>query len=191
MGAYRKKSTVSLADTATVAGAIATSVIPVAASSFAVANTVMALLRKYNSLPVNKNIAPVNSVSDTWKSRPKANLVKWLMKESGTSLETVAAHIGCSVSYLNNKLTRESFSFEDLLLAAYACGYTFALIKNDVELENSALHRVDLLEHFNNDPDVLKRINIIEEKTQKVKREEYEKKKAELDRLRKEYGFED
>ena len=74
----------------------------------------------YKALPIYKNIALVEPVSDTWKNRPKANIVKWLMKQSGVGLEEVAAHLGCSVSYLNNKLSRESFSFEDLILAAYA-----------------------------------------------------------------------
>lgn len=147
----------------------------------------------YKSLPVNKNIAPVEPVSDTWKNRPKANMVKWMMKQSDTSLDEVAAHLGCSVSYLNNKLTRESFSFEDLLLAAYACGYTFVLVNNNEEISSEDSFRVDLLKHFDNEEgkEVLARINEIEEEKKKAKRAEYEAKKAELERMKAEYGFED
>ena len=145
----------------------------------------------YKALPVNKKIAAVEPVSDTWKNRPKANMVKWMMKQSGTSLEEIAAHLGCSVSYLNNKLTRESFSFEDLLLAAYACGYTFVLVNNNEEISSEGSFRVDLLEHFKNDQEVLARIDAIEEEKKQAKRAEYEAKKAELERMKAEYGFED
>ena len=145
----------------------------------------------YKALPINKSIAPVEPVSDTWKNRPKANMVKWMMKQSGTSLEEIAAHLGCSVSYLNNKLTRESFSFEDLLLAAYACGYTFVLVNNNEEISSDDSFRVDLLKHFENDQKVLGRINAIEEEKKQAKRAEYEAKKAELAKMKAEYGFED
>lgn len=155
------------------------------------ATTLLALI--YKALPVNKSIAPVEPVSDTWKNRPKANLVKWMMKQSDTSLEEVAAHLGCSVSYLNNKLTRESFSFEDLLLAAYACGYTFVVVNNKEEMKSEDSFRVDLLSHFDNEQgkEVLERINKIEEEKKKAIRAEYEAKKAELERMKTEYGFED
>ena len=135
----------------------------------------------------------VDTVSDTWKNRPKANMVKWLMKQSGVSLEVVAAHLGCSVSYMNNKLTRDSFSFEDLILAAYACGYTFVLVNNNEEISSEDSFRVDLFQHFENEEgqEVLERINAIEEEKKKAKRAEYEAKKAELERMKAEYGFED
>lgn len=161
---------------------------PVAGAVIAAGSLLAAI---YKSLPVNKNIAPVEPVSDTWKSRPKANMVKWMMKQSGTSLEKIAAHLGCSVSYLNNKLTRESFSFEDLLLVAYACGYTFVLVNNNEEISSKDSFRVDLLKHFENEQEVLDRINAIEEEKKQAKRAEYEAKKAELARMKAEYGFED
>ena len=157
---------------------------------------VTSLLKKYGSFAVNKKTAPVDPVSDTWKARPKANMVKWLMKQSGVGLDTIAEYLGCSVSYLNTKLARDSFSFEDLILAAYACGYTFTLADNNGEGE--AVYRVDILRHFENKaPEVLERIDAIEEdtQTQKQRREEYEKKKAELEaeleRMKEEYGVED
>ena len=161
---------------------------PVAGAVVAAGSLLSAI---YKSLPVNKNIAPVEPVSDTWKNRPKANMVKWMMRQSGTSLDEVAGHLGCSVSYLNNKLTRESFSFEDLLLAAYACGYTFVLVNNNEEINGEDSFRVDLLQHFESEKEVLERINSIEEKKKAAKRAEYEAKKAELERMKAEYGFED
>ena len=172
---------------------VATGAITPAVGLLAVAGSVASLIAKYKALPVNKNIAPVEPVSDTWKNRPKANMVKWMMKQSETSLEDVAAYLDCSVSYLNNKLTRESFSFEDLLLAAYACGYTFVLVNNSQEISGEDTYRVDLLQHFDNKEgeEVLKRVNAIEEKKRQAKRAEYEAKKAELERMKAEFGFED
>lgn len=171
---------------------VASGVVPPASTIPLAAGVIYSLIKKYRSLPVNKKTAPVEVVSDTWKTRPKANMIKWLMKQSGTSLDSVAEHLGCSVSYLNNKLNRDSFSLDDLILAAYACGYSFVLVKN-YELEDyPSMCRLDLLEYFKySNPEVLKRINVIEEGVQKARREEYEQKKAELERMKEEYGFED
>lgn len=167
-------------------------VFPVAIALPIVSGMVSALAARYLSLPVNKDTKPVGSVNGTWKGRPKANLVKWLMQRSGASLDTVAAYLGCSVNYLNNKLSRDSFSFDDLILVAYACGYTFMLAGNNEEVTSATSYRVDLLSFFeDNDPDILSRISIIEESKQKAARREYEEKKAELERLRTKYGFDD
>ncbi len=185
--------------------ALTTSIIPqLGPVSIAAAGLVLAsLTAKYSEFRINKKTAPVNPVSDTWKARPKANMVKWMMKQAGVSLEMIAEHLGCTVSYLNTKLARDSFSFEDLIVVAYACGYTFVLANNDGDEE--PVFRVDIIRHFeNSEPEVLERINAIEEKTQlqvtkrqeyEKKRaeieQEYEKKKAELERMREEYGIED
>ena len=147
---------------------------------------------KYRSAPLNKSTAAVEPVSDTWAGRPKANLVKWLMLQTNTEIEKVADYLGISVGYLNIKLTRDSFSFDDLVLAAYACGYSFVVINNDVEVNDPNFYRIDMLKYFeNNEDQVLERIAEIEEKEHREKREEYERKKAELARMKEEYGFED
>ena len=157
-------------------------IIPATGTLMASVGVLLALTKIHNSLPINEKTAPVEPVSDTWKTRPKANMVKWMMKQSGVGLETIAAHLGCQVNYLNTKLARDSFSFEDLIIVAYACGYTFVLANNNGEEEPA--FRVDLIRHFeNSEPEVLERINEIEEKAQlqAARREEYEKKKAEIE----------
>lgn len=165
---------------------------PFAAVPIALGVVGAALSGKYKSLPITKKTASVDPVSETWEDRPKANIVKWLMQQSNTSLEAVAEHLGCTVTYLNNKLFRDSFSFEDLILVAYACGYSFALVNNNTELEAQDAYRIDLIEHFrHNAPEVLDRVNAIEERIQQERRAEYEQKKAELERMKAEYGFED
>ena len=185
--------------------AVAAAIIPeLSPVSIAAAGLVVAsLMTKYTSFLVNKKTAPLDPVSETWKDRPKANMVKWMMKQSGVSLETIAEHLGCKVNYLNTKFSRDSFSFEDLIIIAYACEYTFILANNNGEEEPA--YRVDIIRHFeNSEPEVLERINAIEEKTQLqvTKRQEYEKKKAEiemeykkqkaeLERMKEEFGIED
>lgn len=155
-----------------------------------------AFKKKYNSFKINEKTAPVDPVSEKWKTRPKANMVKWMMKQSGVGLESIAEHLGCSISYVNTKLARDSFSFEDLIIIAYACGFTFVLADNKGEGE--AVYRVDLIRHFeNNEPEVLERIDQIEERAQK--RDEYEKEKAEMELemerrlqlIREKYGIEE
>lgn len=175
---------------ATTLGA-ASGVLPVAALPI-VSGMVSSLAARYLSLPINKDTKPVDSVSDTWKGRPKANLVKWLMQQSDTSLDTIASYLGCSTNYLNNKLSRDSFSFDDLILVAYACGYTFVLVGNNEEVGSHNSYRVDLLNFFEeNDPDSLSRISKLEAEKQQAIRKEYEEKKAELERMKAAYGFED
>ncbi len=143
---------------------------------------VEAFLKEYGDLPVN-SLEPIYIVSKTWENRPKANMVKWLMDKSGVSLDTLASYLGCSRQYLNNKLTRDSFSFDDLLIAAYACGFTFTLTSNEVKDGKQDVYRVDLGEYFKASPDVLDRIsnikneNIIADNI----RAEYQKKMAELE----------
>ena len=198
------KKAASLLGTAAATAVVATAAgNPLTTATGMTAAGILTLSSILDSMPINKKTAPVETVSDTWKSRPKANLIKWLMKQSGVKLETIANYLGCSVSYLNTKLARDSFSFEDLIIAAYACGYTFILAKNDKAIDSPDVNRLDLVEHFeNSEPEVLERINTIEEEIQAAKREEYErkkaeyeqeleKKKAELERLREEYGIEE
>lgn len=203
VGTFPAKNKASPANTgigagvATLAAAsigIATGTLPLAlAAALPFATGAMVpLIGKHLILPVNKKTKPVSIVSETWKTRPKANLVKWLMQSSDTSLDTVASYLDCTVNYLNNKLTRDSFSFDDLILIAYACGYTFVLTDNNEEIQSENSFRVDLLDYFgNSDPAKLERISRIEDEKQNAIREEYEKKKAELERMKAEYGFED
>lgn len=192
----KKKAAIHLgAEAATLAAAtvgVASGTLPIAVAIPFVSGVFSTLSSRYSSLPVNKRAEPIQTVNEKWKSRPKSNMVKWLMQRSGTSLDTVAAYLGCSVNYLNNKLSRDSFSFDDLMLVAYACGYTFILTNNNEEVINANSYRVDLLSFFEgNDPDTLSRISRIEEAKQLAARKEYEAKKAELERLKAEYGFDD
>ena len=74
-------------------------------------------LKQYGDVPLSQiaGVESVEPVSETWEDRPKSNIVKWLMDKSGRSLEEVAESLGCTTSYLNNKLHRDSFSLDDMI----------------------------------------------------------------------------
>ena len=111
------------------------------------------------------DLESLDYVSETWKNRPKANIVKWLMNKSGTSLDTVAEYLGCSRQYLNNKLSRDSFSFDDLVIVAFACGYSFTLTSNDEDVANRTVYRVDVTDYFqNSDQETIDRIKRLEKR---------------------------
>ena len=132
----------------------------------------------------------VDIISKTWTKRRKSNLVKWMMKDTGTSLDTVAEYLGCSKQYLNNKLNRDSFSFDDLVIVAYACDFTFTLTRTDSK--KVYVRQIDAVEHFKGyDNKTLERITGLKNGVRDTRRAEYEKKKAELEQMRIEYGFKD
>lgn len=78
-------------------------------------------------------VKTLDVVHERWANKHKSNIVKWLMKKRGLSHEETAKILGVSKSYFNNKLFRDSFSFEDLLMVAYSCGYDFILSDGNSE----------------------------------------------------------
>ena len=79
-------------------------------------------------MKILEDVPKIPLVKDIWASRRKSNIVKWLMGQSGIPLEIVSKSIGKSNHYTNNKLMRDSFSFDNLIAIAYVCG------KNGIEL---------------------------------------------------------
>lgn len=95
-----------------------------------------------------------------WKNRPKSYLVKWLIEQGKTDVNDMARYLGCSKQYFDNKLNRNSFSFEDILLIAYANGY--GIIFKTVRKDSIPEHVSTINEFFNEDE--LARIKQVEEK---------------------------
>ena len=78
--------------------------------------------------------------------------------------------------------------FPHLLIAAYACGFSVVL-KNNATNKDTV---IDLVEFFKPmDDDILVRISDLEKKNKAAKRAEYNKLKAELKKMRDEYGFDE
>ena len=80
-----------------------------------------------NKLDGLKEMKPLELVNSIWSDRRNSNLIKWLMQQSCLSAETLADYLGIKVSVFNNKLSRGAFSFHELLIAAYACDFSFVL----------------------------------------------------------------
>lgn len=73
---------------------------------------------------------PTNpDIEKRWASRPKSKLVKYLMLESQTPREDIEKRLNTNHQYFDNKLFRNSWSFEDILAVADECGYEFCLDK--------------------------------------------------------------
>ena len=130
----------------------------------------------------------VETVSETWRSRQKSNIIKWLMKKSGVDAETMAKYLKCkSKETFNNKLNRDVFSFDELIIAAYACNYTVTLLSNN----GTDQRKITAEDFFKENKETWERISGLKNDIRESKRAEYEQKKAELEQMKKEYGFED
>ena len=131
-------------------------------------------------------IPTVELVNDIWRTRRKSNLVKWLMAKSNVSMDEMASYLDCSKQYLNNKFSRDCFSVEDTMIAAYACDHQLAILADD-----GSLYRLDPEDFIGPDKETWQRVRELKEKSADLRRAEYEAKKAELERMKMEYGFED
>lgn len=66
-------------------------------------------------------------INEIWNEKPKSRLVRYLMGKEKLLSETVSRLLGTTKSYFDNKLHRNSFSLEDILLIAKYCGYDMYL----------------------------------------------------------------
>mgnify|MGYP000910665905 CR=1 FL=1 len=152
------------------------------------------LLKEIGDTPMSKlrDMDAVDYDNPKWYDRPKTRIVKWLMDQSGVGVDLLAEYLGCSKQYLNNKMTRDSFSLDDLIIAAYACGYEFTLTSNTEDKEKRESYAIHIDEYFKAvDDEVLVRISDIEKESKANIKAEYERKKAELERMKQAYGFDD
>lgn len=120
--------------------------------------------------------------------KTKSALIQKLMTESNTSIETLAEYLDCKPQSLRNKIFRNSFSIDDLLIAAYACDFSIILKNNSNNME-TVVDIVDFFKPLNDD--VLVRISDIEQREKNAKRIEYDKLKADLEKIKNKYGFDD
>ena len=139
-----------------------------------------------------EGLESITTLKSKWDDRPRSNIIKWLMDKSSRSLEEIAKGLGRSVGYLNNKIHRGSFSIDELIIVAYICGYTVTLTSNDPDEEEHTSYQIDVREYFGGyDEDVLRRLHSYEMSLKERKRAEYEDLKAQLEKMKTEYGFED
>jgi hypothetical protein len=120
---------------------------------------------------------------ERFKTRQESNIIKWCLKQSELTRDKMAEAIGFNINVFNNKLSRSSFTFRELIIAAYMAGYDFALCsKNDM---NAPPIRITLEEYFNGNCETLSKIK------ESVYREKYDALKKELISMKIKYGFKD
>lgn len=82
----------------------------------------------------------------TYKNRPYSRLVCRMMDKGKKDRSEIAEYIGHSIAYFNNKLNRGSFSLDELVTIANACGYyvLFTNSKDKVALADYYWTQVDI-----------------------------------------------
>ncbi len=120
--------------------------------------------------------------------KTKTVIIKKMAEESNTSIETLAEYLDCKPQSLRNKMFRDSFSIDDLLIVAHACKFS-VILRNNRTNEESEIDLVGFFKPMMDD--VLVRISELDNREKKEKRDEYEELKARLEKMKSEYGFED
>lgn len=89
------------------------------------------------------NVANPNN--ETYSERQKSNVVTWLRKKAGLTVDDVADVLGISVGLFNNNLVRNSFKLEEIVSIADACGYSLVLLdqfNNAYPIDDPQMHRL-------------------------------------------------
>lgn len=113
-----------------------------------------------------------------WLDRPKSNLVNWLLKNSNVKRQDLIVLLNVSKPYFENKMSRNSFSLEDILLAADLCNFSLALVSK----KDRSVHEL-------NYRDFVGDISEQSERFLSMKRAEYDQLKEKARRLEEEFGF--
>lgn len=153
----------------------ATSVAVLAGEAF-----VEEISRKRNKALDNSNIKE--------EDKKKAVLIKELMKKSGISYDLMAESLDCGKQSFINKLNRDSFSINDLLIAAEIAGYRL-ILTNGKTGEDIYIDFAEFLKPLYQDD--IERIRKIEKREKAKKKAEYDKLKKELEEMKNKYGFEE
>lgn len=148
---------------------------------------------------VSELLDNVDEHKSSWEQRPKSFLVKQLMLNAGKDSGTMAKYLGCKKTSFNNKLSRDSFDFDDMVIIAEACGYHLSFVRNKPANDSTDELIIKFDEYYaiydakpeNKDKQVLRRFEEINKDTREVKYQVYLKLKKELERMQLDYGFSD
>lgn len=113
-----------------------------------------------------------------WLDRQKSNLINWLMKNSNVSRKDISVLLNVSQPYFENKMSRNSFSLEDILLVADLCGFSVAVVSK----KDRSVHELNFRDFVGD-------ISAQSERLLLMKRKEYEQLKAQVKKLEEEFGF--
>ena len=109
--------------------------------------------------------------------RNNSAIIKHFMKRSGMSTELMAKYLGVTTQYFNNKLSRNSFSIEDLMVASCACKVDLSVI--------------DPQEYISNISDVSARVDAVRMNEKELVKAWYYSTKKELELMNEVFGFEE
>ena len=148
-------------------------------------------LEQYEGISIDKLGSVYSEIGQA-----KTVLIRWMMKNSKTSLNRLANYLGCNVQSLRNKMVRDSFSFEDLVICAHACKCSIQ-IKSNTSTGKDNILTITPSDFFKvsdlgkpSEEQVLKRLEMLDNENIAEKAAEYNKLKKELERMKAEYGFE-
>lgn len=113
-----------------------------------------------------------------WVDRPKSNLVNWLLKNSNVKRQDLMVLLNVSRPYFENKMSRNCFSLEDILLAADLCDFSLALVSK----KDRSVHELNFREFVGD-------ISEQSERFLSMKRAEYDQLKEKVKKLEEEFGF--
>ena len=113
-----------------------------------------------------------------WLDRPKSNLVNWLLKNSNVKRQDLMVLLNVSRPYFENKMSRNCFSLEDILLAADLCNFSLALVSKT----DRSIHELNYREFVGD-------ISEQSERFLSMKRAEYDQLKEKVKKLEEEFGF--
>lgn len=114
-----------------------------------------------------------------WLDRPKSNLINWLLKNSNVKRQDLMVLLNVSRPYFENKMSRNCFSLEDILLAADLCNFSLALVSK----KDRSVHELNFRDFVGD-------ISEQSEKFLSLKRAEYDRLKEKAKKLEEEFGFE-
>lgn len=114
-----------------------------------------------------------------WVDRPKSNLINWLLKNSNAKRQDLMVLLNVSRPYFENKMSRNCFSLEDILLAADLCNFSLALVSK----KDRSVHELNFRDFVGD-------ISEQSEKFLSLKRAEYDRLKEKVKKLEEEFGFE-
>lgn len=151
-------------------------------------------IEKTGNLPCSQiaGVEFVGAVSGIWSERPRSNLVKHLMGRSGKTKEEIAACLGVSTRYFNNKLHRDCFSLDEIIAVAYVCGYLMMFRGNNPKAQEQDSFQIDVQEYFAaRDRETLLRLYQHDEWIREKKKAEYDDLRVRLEQMKAAYSFED
>lgn len=131
----------------------------------------------------------INHPDEKWKTRRKSWLMKCLMMLGKIDNSRLANCLGTNTNYLNNKFSRDSFSFEDILIAAEASGKCIAIIDKKNFLDMRMIRFTDWFSEI--DPEVIQRTVNLEEEKRMYAQTLYLRMKREIEEIKEKYGFEE